>query len=98
MTSKVFILALDGLEYDLVVKWHTVYVSGRGALPEVVGDAGIVIKNPLNVGAWINSINRLRSDDVLYRKMREKTIKQAEKFRFEAQYEKFRNILKYLVS
>jgi len=73
-------------------------VSGRGALPEVVGDAGIVIKNPLNVGAWINSINKLRSDDVLYRKMREKAIKQAEKFRFEAQYEKFRNILKYLVS
>jgi len=104
--SKTKILLIPSLEaesfgrvaVEAMVNGIPCIVSGRGALPEVVADAGIVIKDPLDIDAWIDSINRLKSDKALYQKMCEKSKKQAEKFCFERQYEKFRNILERISS
>ena len=34
-------------------------VSRRGGLPEVVGDAGIIIDDPFDIDAWVDAIRRL---------------------------------------
>jgi len=72
-------------------------VSNKGALPEVVGNSGIVIKNPMNINAWINAIKKLNSDNLLYQELCEKSIRQAKNFSFKKQYRKFKNILKRLM-
>jgi len=42
-----------------------VIASRRGALPEVVGDAGILIDDPLDVTAWVEAIQRCLEDEQL---------------------------------
>lgn len=42
-----------------------VIASKRGALPEVVGDAGILINDPLNVTEWAEAIQRCLEDEQL---------------------------------
>ncbi len=39
-----------------------VIASKRGALPEVVGDAGILISDPLNVNEWVEAIQQCLED------------------------------------
>lgn len=42
-----------------------VIASRRGALPEVVGDAGILVDNPLDVMEWVRAIQRCLEDEQL---------------------------------
>jgi glycosyltransferase involved in cell wall biosynthesis len=42
-----------------------VIASKRGALPEIVGDAGVLIDDPLDAGAWADAINRVVRDKAL---------------------------------
>ncbi|HEU4935426.1 MAG TPA: glycosyltransferase family 1 protein [Vicinamibacterales bacterium] len=60
-----------------------VIASNRGALPEVVGDAGILI-DPEDVRAWAAAIERLLSDDYLRRSLSAKGIEQAERFSWDS--------------
>ncbi len=39
-----------------------VLVSGRGGLPEMVGDGGLVIDDYLSAGAWVEAVRGLRRD------------------------------------
>jgi glycosyltransferase involved in cell wall biosynthesis len=58
-----------------------VVASKRGALPEVVGDAGILIDDPLNAKAWADAICQVTQDKLLkatliergYRRVTERT-------------------------
>lgn len=42
-----------------------VIASKRGALPEVVGDAGILVDDPLNVAEWVKAIQQCLEDEQL---------------------------------
>ena len=42
-----------------------VIASKRGALPEVVGDAGILIDDPLDAEKWADAIRRVTQDKLL---------------------------------
>jgi glycosyltransferase involved in cell wall biosynthesis len=42
-----------------------VIASKRGALPEVVGDAGILVDDPLNVTEWVEAIQQCLEDEQL---------------------------------
>lgn len=68
-------------------------VSNRGALPENIGDAGIVIDDIFDIGAWVEAIKKLE-DENFYRKSSNESKKQAKKFDFNKQYKKFKKILK----
>lgn len=70
-------------------------VSNKGALPEVVGKAGIVIDNPLNTEEWIKAIKTLE-DKEIYNKLSKAAVKQAKKFEFERQYKRFNKIMEEL--
>ena len=60
-----------------------VIASNRGALPEVVGDAGILIE-PDDARALAAAIERLLSDDYLRRSLSAKGIEQAEHFSWDS--------------
>lgn len=67
-------------------------VSNRGALPEAVANAGVVIHDLFNIDAWVNAIVKLDSDKE-YEELSQRGKKQVEKFHPKAQYEKFKRIL-----
>lgn len=69
-------------------------VSRRGGLPEAVGDAGIIIDDPYNIDNWVNSINRLENDEVLYNELSKKSIEQAKKFDIKYTYKDFVSVVK----
>jgi glycosyltransferase involved in cell wall biosynthesis len=46
-----------------------VIASRRGALPEVIGDAGVLVDDPLDVRAWADAINRVIQDKSLRAKL-----------------------------
>ncbi len=48
-----------------------VIASKRGSLPEVVGDAGILIENPLSVEEWIAAIRQVTQDCDVYHRLRQ---------------------------
>jgi len=56
-----------------------VVASNRGALPEVVGDAGILV-NPENVSELSHALERVLSDEGLRRSMTERGLLQARRF------------------
>ena len=44
-----------------------VIASKRGALPEVVGDAGLLIDDPLDAREWADAICQVSKDQILRR-------------------------------
>ena len=56
-----------------------VVASNRGALPEVVGDAGILV-DPENVSDLSNALERVLSDVGMRRSMSERGLQQAQQF------------------
>jgi glycosyltransferase involved in cell wall biosynthesis len=56
-----------------------VVVSNVSSLPEVVGDAGILI-DPNDVEAWTVALHRVLTEDALYAEMSEKGLKRSQKF------------------
>jgi glycosyltransferase involved in cell wall biosynthesis len=63
-----------------------VVASNRGALPEVVGDAGILIE-PEDVRGLAAAIERVLSDDYLRRSLSAKGVERAERFSWDASAE-----------
>ncbi|OQA52450.1 MAG: Mannosylfructose-phosphate synthase [candidate division WS2 bacterium ADurb.Bin280] len=53
--------------------------SDTSSMPEVIGDAGILI-SPRKKSAWIEAITKLNRDSSLYREMQKKNIEQVSKF------------------
>lgn len=53
-----------------------VVASRRGALPEVVGDAGILVDDPLNVDEWVKAIQQCLEDDQLRARLIERGYQQ----------------------
>ena len=60
-----------------------VVASNRGALPEVIGDAGILV-DPEDVRALASAIERVLTDEHVRRSLSEKGIQQAERFNWES--------------
>jgi len=60
-----------------------VIASNRGALPEVVGDAGILIE-PDDIRALAEAIERVLSDDPLRRTLSAKGVEQAQHFSWDS--------------
>lgn len=56
--------------------------SNNTAIPEVVGDAGILINNPKNTEEIYNAMKELLSNSVLRKKLSRKGIRRAKKFRW----------------
>jgi len=72
-------------------------VTDRGALPEVVGDAGIYV--PLNdVGAIAKAIINIAQDSSLSKDLSRKSIAQANKFSFERRKESIKNIIETILN
>jgi len=61
--------------------------SNISSMPEIAGDAGMKV-NPNDVNAICLNIERLVSDDVLYKNLKEKSIAQASKFNWMTTAEK----------
>lgn len=59
-----------------------VLVGNQGALPEIVGDAGLTV-DPYDVSAISDGMKEVLSDKELNRRMRERGIKQAAKYTWE---------------
>ena len=74
-----------------------VIVSDRGALPEVAGDAALVV-NPLSVGEIANGMGRLWSDTALARELVFKGRRNAERFHPRAVHPQMRAAWKTLSS
>ncbi|MCK4352411.1 glycosyltransferase family 4 protein [candidate division WOR-3 bacterium] len=72
-------------------------VSNRGGLPEVVGNAGIIIENPYDIDSWIRAIKSLENDK-LYLKLSLRSKRQAKKFAFELSYKKFMKLTEHYAS
>lgn len=60
-----------------------VIVSDNSSLPEVVGEAGVFIKNPLDPDEIANSIHKVLDDKKLQAKLKIKGLKQVQKFRWD---------------
>lgn len=73
-------------------------VSNRGGLPEVVGDAGIVINNIFCTDEWTAKINQIYSDSTYYGELSRKAKKRSELFNFGIQYNKIENIIGQLTT
>ncbi|MDH3327722.1 MAG: glycosyltransferase family 4 protein [Desulfobulbaceae bacterium] len=59
-----------------------VMVSNVSAMPEVVGEAGVLV-DPLDVGAWKDNLLRLISDESLLEQMRTNGLERAKQFTWE---------------
>ena len=59
-----------------------VIVSNTSSLPEVVGDAGMLV-DPNDVEAWTVALHRVLTDDALHAEMSEKSLKRAAHFSWE---------------
>ncbi|MFH1403781.1 MAG: glycosyltransferase family 4 protein [Candidatus Altiarchaeota archaeon] len=53
-------------------------VSGMGGLPDVVGDAGVVLD--LNTGSWVEAVNRMFDDDPYYRELSSRCVERAKTY------------------
>ncbi len=71
-------------------------VSNRGGLPEVVGDAALIVENPYDVQDWCNKISYLCENLDVYTDLSERCFKRAKLFDPEKQYQKFRQLIKQL--
>lgn len=69
-------------------------VSDRGALPEVVGDAGIIIHNREDTKAWSEAISSVLEDDELRANLQKKSRKRARQFRFSTTFADFKNTVR----
>jgi len=59
-----------------------VITSNVSAMPEVVGDAGILV-DPKNSQAIADAVCRLQSDPIYYQELREKGLKRVQAFTLE---------------
>ena len=59
-----------------------VLASDRASLPEVVGDAGLLL-DAHDEGAWANALARINTDEALRRRLIERGQQQAQRFRWE---------------
>lgn len=73
-----------------------VIVSGAGSLPEVVGDAGIIIKNPHDVDGFAEAIKELLTNDGLREDLIEKGFRRAKLFSWDKTAEEIKEIYKKL--
>lgn len=73
-----------------------IIASRTDGLPEVVGDAGILVDNFERVDIWIREFNRLLDDDDLYEELSTKSIVRASKFSADIQYRRFLALLNRL--
>ena len=60
-----------------------VIISNNSSIPEVVGETGLYINDPLNVEEISNNIFTLLNDDKLQRKLKNQGLKRAKKFSWE---------------
>jgi glycosyltransferase involved in cell wall biosynthesis len=67
-------------------------VSRRGGLPEAVGEAGVILDDPLHVDTWVDAILTLDNDKE-YRERSERAREQATRFDLKQQCAKFKRIL-----
>jgi glycosyltransferase involved in cell wall biosynthesis len=67
-------------------------VSNRTALPEILGDAGILCE-PYDLDCWKNSIIDLMTDETLYKTKSEKGIRRASFFSMENQYSALKSVI-----
>lgn len=74
-----------------------VVVSNRASLPEVVGDAGILLP-PNDPAAWANALYRVLTDSQLHQQLIEKGHTQAQQFSWSATAEKTLQIYQMLNS
>ncbi len=58
---------MKGLGYHAGKRWLWVcqIASKRGALPEVVGDAGLLIEDPLDAREWADAICQVNQNQIL---------------------------------
>lgn len=71
-------------------------VSNRGGLPEVIGDAGLIIEDPSDVQDWVDKISYLCENSDVYADLSERCFKRAKLFDSEKQFQKFRQLLRQL--
>ena len=69
-----------------------------GGLPEVVGNAGILIDDYMNPQKWVYEIKSLLQNPNLYKDMQKKGAEQVKKFEIKTEINKLRNLLEILVS
>jgi glycosyltransferase involved in cell wall biosynthesis len=69
-----------------------VIAPSNSSLPEVVGDAGIYVENPLNPGEWYDRINILLEDEGLRNYLSKKGIIRAHDFSWDKSAETLREI------
>jgi len=73
-----------------------VIVSNKTTLPEVVGDAGIII-DPFDVDKIVNEVLELSENKEKYNLLKEKVLKQSKRYSFENQYESFMKMFKNII-
>ena len=57
-----------------------VIAANCASVPEIVGDAGILIEDPLDVPAWTNAIGRLLADPAMASRLREAGLARASQY------------------
>ncbi len=73
-----------------------VIVSNAASLPEIVGDAGILI-DPKDIDKWEEAITKIIEDDDLYRLLSKKGIKHVKSYTWEHASEKISNVYRILM-
>ncbi|MBM3309159.1 MAG: glycosyltransferase family 4 protein [Candidatus Altiarchaeales archaeon] len=71
-----------------------VIASKIGGIPELVGDAGILVGEYSNPQAWVEEIKKLESNPKIYNKISEKSLRRAGTFSAEEQLARFRGIIR----
>jgi glycosyltransferase involved in cell wall biosynthesis len=67
-------------------------VSDRGSLPELVGDAGVIL-DAGDLDGWIKAVNRLFNDDSYYTRLSKRCVERAAGYGFDKTYKHFKTIL-----
>lgn len=85
--------AMPGIAIQAMKNGIPVIGSNRGGIPEIIGDAGIIINDYQSIEAWITAVRRLDSDVQLYNKLSSEAKKQAARFSFKEDIFNLANIL-----
>jgi glycosyltransferase involved in cell wall biosynthesis len=98
MVPSIWQEAFGRVAVEAMVSGIPCIASGFGGLPEIVEGAGIVIKDPYDIDAWVRAIERLSTDKALFSSLSKKSKMRAEKFNLKNQYKIFEKILENTVA